>query len=68
MTRLFGTNGIRGVVNQDMNSTLALGIGQAWGTHLKHTIAKPRVALGSGTPPPRIEFMFMESESVDSVM
>jgi phosphomannomutase len=31
MTRLFGTNGIRGVVNKDMNSELALGIGNAWG-------------------------------------
>jgi len=47
MTRLFGTNGIRGVVNQDMNSMLALDIGQAWGTHLKKTIAHPRVALGT---------------------
>jgi phosphomannomutase/phosphoglucomutase len=47
MTRLFGTNGIRGVVNQDMNSTLALEIGQAWGTYLKTTLPQPRVALGT---------------------
>ena len=47
MTRLFGTNGIRGIVNQDMNGMLALGIGQAWGTYLKQTIARPRVALGT---------------------
>jgi phosphomannomutase/phosphoglucomutase len=47
MTRLFGTNGIRGIVNQEMNGTLALGIGQAWGTYLKQTIARPRVALGT---------------------
>jgi|MudIll2142460700_1097286.scaffolds.fasta_scaffold796298_2 phosphomannomutase/phosphoglucomutase len=31
MTRLFGTNGIRGVVNKDMNSEIALEIGTAWG-------------------------------------
>ena len=31
MTRLFGTNGIRGVVNKDMNSELALGIGNGVG-------------------------------------
>jgi phosphomannomutase/phosphoglucomutase len=47
MTKLFGTNGIRGVVNQDMNSMLALEIGQAWGTYLKKTISRPRVAIGT---------------------
>jgi len=47
MTRLFGTNGIRGVVNQDMNSALALGIGQAWGTYLKKTIPRPKCAIGT---------------------
>lgn len=47
MTRLFGTNGIRGVVNQDMNSTLAMGIGQAYGTYLKNTIPRPTCAIGT---------------------
>jgi phosphomannomutase/phosphoglucomutase len=47
MTKLFGTNGIRGVVNEDMNCNLALGIGKAWGTYLKRTIKKPRVAIGT---------------------
>lgn len=47
MTRLFGTNGIRGVVNQEMNSTLALGIGQAWGTYLKKTVPRPKCAIGT---------------------
>ncbi|MBN2599114.1 MAG: phosphoglucosamine mutase [Candidatus Thermoplasmatota archaeon] len=47
MTQLFGTNGIRGVVNQDMNSNLALGIGQAWGTYLKKTVSRPRCAIGT---------------------
>ena len=47
MTRLFGTNGIRGVVNKDMNSTLALQIGQAWGTYLKKTILRPKCAIGT---------------------
>ncbi|HWR63902.1 MAG TPA: phosphoglucosamine mutase [Candidatus Thermoplasmatota archaeon] len=47
MTRLFGTNGIRGVVNQDMNSTLALEIGQAWGTYLKKTVPRPKCAIGT---------------------
>lgn len=47
MTKLFGTNGIRGVVNDDMNCELALGIGKAWGTFLKKTIKKPKIAIGT---------------------
>jgi len=47
MTKLFGTNGIRGVVNIDMNCELALGIGKAWGTYLKKTKEKPNVAIGT---------------------
>ena len=33
MTRLFGTNGIRGVVGQDMTAELAVRVGRAIGTH-----------------------------------
>ena len=47
MTRLFGTNGIRGVVNQEMNGALALGIGMAWGTYLKQKITRPKIAIGT---------------------
>lgn len=47
MTKLFGTNGIRGVVNKDMNCNLALGIGMAWGTYLKRSIKRPRVVIGT---------------------
>jgi len=47
MTKLFGTNGIRGVVNKDMNCDLALNIGKAWGTYLKRTIKRPKVAIGT---------------------
>jgi phosphomannomutase/phosphoglucomutase len=47
MTKLFGTNGIRGIVNEDMNCELALGIGKAWGTYLKKNIKKPKVAIGT---------------------
>ncbi len=47
MGKLFGTNGIRGVVNKDMNCDLSLGIGTAWGTLLKRTIQKPKVAIGT---------------------
>jgi phosphomannomutase/phosphoglucomutase len=49
MTRLFGTNGIRGIVNKEMTGELALKIGAAWGTFLSKTIKHPRIALGSDT-------------------
>jgi len=47
MGKLFGTNGIRGVVNEDMNCDLALGIGKAWGTYLKREIDRPKIAIGT---------------------
>ena len=47
MTKLFGTNGIRGIVNENMNCELALGIGKAWGTYLITTILRPKVAIGT---------------------
>jgi len=47
MGKLFGTNGIRGVVNEDMNIDLASGIGKAWGTLLKRNINRPKVAIGT---------------------
>ena len=47
MGKLFGTNGIRGVVNQDMNCELALGIGMAWGTFLKKEKNRPKLAIGT---------------------
>ncbi len=47
MGKLFGTNGIRGVVNQDMNCELALGIGMAWGTFFKKIKIRPKIAIGT---------------------
>lgn len=47
MGKLFGTNGIRGVVNEDMTVDLAQDIGKAWGTFLRKTISKPKVAIGT---------------------
>ena len=45
MPRLFGTNGIRGVVNEDMNIDLASKIGMAIGTFL----GEGDVAVGTDT-------------------
>src|SRR5512137_2487896 len=37
--RLFGTNGVRGVVNQDMGPQLALDVGRAIGTFMGGKVA-----------------------------
>jgi len=47
MTKLFGTNGIRGVVNEDMTGELALSMGKAIGSYLRKTRDKPSVAIGT---------------------
>ena len=39
MTKMFGTNGVRGVVNQDMNASLALQMGKAIGNVMSGTVA-----------------------------
>ncbi len=58
MTKMFGTNGVRGVVNQDMNSNLALQMGKAIGavnpgpyaiaTDTRYTCDMIRSAVSSG--------------------
>jgi len=49
MTRLFGTNGIRGVVGRDMTADLAVGIGKAIGTFFgRGTVALARDTRLSG--------------------
>lgn len=45
MPQLFGTNGIRGVVNEDMSSDLGMNIGKAIGSWLKGK----EVAIGTDT-------------------
>ena len=39
MTKLFGTNGVRGVINQDMSAELALDVGRAIGTFMQGRVA-----------------------------
>ncbi len=48
MRKLFGTNGIRGVVGKDMGPELALGIGRAAGTYFKGEFAVGRDTRTSG--------------------
>lgn len=39
MARLFGTNGVRGIANEDMNAELALNLGMATGTFFSGALA-----------------------------
>jgi len=47
-TRLFGTNGIRGVVNKDLTPEFALKVGTAIGTFMKGTVAVASDTRASG--------------------
>ncbi|MBN1109169.1 MAG: phosphoglucosamine mutase, partial [Methanomassiliicoccales archaeon] len=48
MTRLFGTNGVRGVVNRDMTAELALEMGKAIGTFMVGRVAMATDSRTSG--------------------
>lgn len=48
MTRLFGTNGVRGVVNRDMSAELALEMGKAIGTFMVGRVAMATDSRTSG--------------------
>ncbi len=61
MTRLFGTNGVRGVVNEDMNMTLAGDLGRAIGTWLKGG----KVAIGTDS---RISNQMLKSAVASGLM
>ena len=59
MTRLFGTNGIRGVVGQDMTAELAVRVGRAIGTH-----------FGSGSMAPKIQAVvsYLEHDGREAII
>jgi phosphomannomutase/phosphoglucomutase len=49
MFRLFGTDGVRGITNKEMNSYLVLEIGLAFGTWLKRAKKRGKVLVGTDT-------------------
>ena len=60
--RLFGTNGVRGVSNEDMNPELALRLGKAIGSHLP---ARSSVALAKD---PRVSGDMLEGAVVSGLL
>ncbi|MBN2602711.1 MAG: phosphoglucosamine mutase [Candidatus Thermoplasmatota archaeon] len=47
MGRLFGTNGIRGIVNQGIDPRFCIEIGSAIGTYFKKRNSLPKIAIGT---------------------
>ena len=47
MTQLFGTNGIRGVIGEEMSASFAHDIGRAWGSYLQKTQKNPHLAIAT---------------------
>ena len=45
MAKLFGTDGIRGIVNEDLNAILALKIGSSVAKVLKNELKKDKLTL-----------------------
>ena len=45
MAKLFGTDGIRGIVNEDLNAILALKIGSSVAKVLKNELNKDKLYL-----------------------
>ncbi len=61
MPKLFGTNGVRGIVNEDMNVDLASRLGKSIGTWLENK----KVAIGSDT---RLSNSMLKDAVVSSLM
>lgn len=49
MERLFGTDGVRGVANQELTPELALQLGRAGATVLTEKVKRPKILIGKDT-------------------
>ena len=58
MSKLFGTDGVRGLANQELTPELAFSLGRAAGTLLKNSDERTAILLGIDT---RISSSMLES-------
>lgn len=65
MRKLFGTNGVRGVVNEDMTPYLALELGKAIGSYYAKFKERPRIAIGTDA---RISNHMLKSACVSGLL
>ena len=49
MSRMFGTDGVRGIANQELTAELAFKLGRAGAAVLTHGTEKPRILVGKDT-------------------
>ena len=64
MARLFGTDGVRGIANQDLNCELAFKLGQAAACVLASNVHRPTILVGRDT---RISGEMLESALVAGI-
>jgi len=64
MARLFGTDGVRGISNKDLDCGLAFRLGQAGAAVLTRAIHVPRILIGRDT---RISGEMLESAMVAGI-
>ncbi len=65
MSRLFGTDGVRGVANSELTPQLAFELGRAGATVLTSEIHKPKILVGRDT---RISGNMLESALIAGIM
>jgi len=65
MSRMFGTDGVRGIANTELTPILAFKLGQAGAAVLTSAIHKPRILVGRDT---RISGQMLESALVAGIM
>ena len=58
MTRLFGTDGVRGVANQEITAELAYQLGKAATYYFGQTVERPKIVIGRDT---RVSGMMLEA-------
>ena len=64
MARLFGTDGVRGIANQELTPELAFALGRAGAVVLANGSSRPRVLIGRDT---RISGQMLEAALVAGV-
>ena len=64
MERLFGTDGVRGVANQELTPELALQLGRAGATVLAEKIERPKILIGTDT---RISCAMLEAALIAGI-
>lgn len=65
MGQLFGTDGVRGIANKEVNSPLAYAIGRAFTHYLKQDNIRPIIAIGKD---PRISSDMLEAALISGIL